>query len=105
MSKRAKSYELSAAARLDLLRIWNYLAEHASLNVADTVLADLEAGMERVAERPGIGHARPDLTDRPLRFYLVHSYLIVFRPESSPLHVIRVLHGAQDIQSILAEGG
>jgi antitoxin ParD1/3/4/toxin ParE1/3/4 len=51
----------------------------------------------RLAERPGIGHGREDLTDRPLKFWSVYSYLVVYDPESQPLTIIAVLHGARDV--------
>ena len=97
------TYALSAAARLDLLHIWNYLAEYASITVADKVLADLERAMRKVAKSSGIGHRRIDLTDRDALFFRVHSYLIVYRTDRKPLHVIRVIHGARDLKNLLAE--
>jgi antitoxin ParD1/3/4/toxin ParE1/3/4 len=101
MSRRA--YELSAAARLDLLQIWNYLAEASSLNVADKVVADIEASIRKIAKTPGLGHRRPDLTDRDILFYRVHSYLILYRPDKKPLNVVRIVHGSRDVKSLLAE--
>ena len=50
---------------------------------------------------PGIGHLRVDLADRRHRFFLVYSYLIVYRSQTKPLQVIRVLHAARDVQEIL----
>jgi plasmid stabilization system protein ParE len=50
MSKPA--YEMSAAGRLDLLQTWNHLAEQASLEVADQVLADIESAILDVAKTP-----------------------------------------------------
>jgi len=44
---------------------------------------------------------REELADRRHRFFLVHSYLIVYRFETKPLQVLRVLHAARDVQSIL----
>ena len=96
-------YELTAAARLDLLQIWNYLAERASLDVADHVLGNIETGFEHLVEFPGAGHRRTDLTKLQLLFYTVHSYLIVYRPQTEPLQVVRVLHGARDVSGILED--
>ena len=39
--------------------------------------------------------------DKRHRFFLVYSYLIVYRHETKPLQIIRVLHAARDVQSIL----
>ena len=96
-------FELSAAARLDLLQVWNYLAENASLDVADKVAADIESAIRTVARSPGAGHKRPDLTSRDILFYNIHSYLVIYRSNKEPLHVLRVLHAARDVKSILEE--
>ena len=50
---------------------------------------------------PGLGHRRQDLTDRPLKFWSVYSYLIVYDPTNSPLTVIAVLHSARDVAHLL----
>ena len=59
--------------------------------------------MRRLAETPGLGHVREDLAaiDPALRFWPVYSYLIVYRAETAPLEVVRVLHGARDVRRIL----
>lgn len=56
--------------------------------------------MERLAEAPGLGHFREDLAPEPVRFWPVYSYLIVYLPDSDPLQVLRVLHGARDVAAI-----
>jgi plasmid stabilization system protein ParE len=33
--------------------------------------------------------------------FLVYSYLVIYRFETKPLQVIRVLHAAREVQSIL----
>jgi antitoxin ParD1/3/4/toxin ParE1/3/4 len=48
-----------------------------------------------------IGHWREDLTDKRHQLFLIYSYLIVYRHETKPLQIIRVLHAARDVQSIL----
>ena len=101
MSRRP--YELSAVGRLDLLQIWNYLAEHVSLKVADQVSAEIEQAIRKLTKTPGLGHRRPDLTGRNILFYSVRSYLIIYRPDKKPLNVLRILHGARDIQGLLGE--
>ncbi len=48
-----------------------------------------------------MGHTRVDLTVRPLKFWSVYSYLVVYDPTSTPLAVVAVLHGARDVENIL----
>ena len=97
------SYRLSAPARDDLREIWGYLAKEAILTVADRVVTELHEAMQSLAESPGIGHLRADLVDEALRIWRVHSYLVIYRADSSPLEVVRVLHGARDIRALLEE--
>jgi toxin ParE1/3/4 len=97
----ATPYELTAAARLDLLHIWNYFAETASLDIADSLLSDLESAMMKLCEHPGIGHRRQDITQRNVLFFLVHRHFVIYRPDISPLCVIRVLHASQDLKKML----
>lgn len=95
-----KPFVLTPRAEQDIGDIWDYIAAD-SIGAADRVLAALEKAIYRLAKAPGIGHLREDLADRRHRFFLVYSYLIVYRFETKPLQVIRVLHAARDVQSIL----
>jgi antitoxin ParD1/3/4/toxin ParE1/3/4 len=53
--------------------------------------------------RPGIGHLRPDLTDADGRFWPVFKYLVIYRPDTKPLEIVRVLHGRRDVERILVD--
>jgi len=44
-----------------------------------------------------MGHTRADLTERPMRFWPVHSWLVVYKPESHPLLILRVISGWRDV--------
>ena len=72
---------LTPAATRDLDQIWDYIADD-NVEAADRVLSALEKAMQRLVRRPGIGHLRESLADRSYRFFLVYSYLIVYRPET-----------------------
>jgi len=95
-----RAFVLTSLADRDLDQIWEYLATD-NIRTADRVLLAIENGMRRIARTPGIGHYREELTDRRHRFFLVYSYLIVYRPETDPLQIVRVLHAARDIKNIL----
>ena len=95
-----KTFVLTPQAARDLNEIWGYLSPDQA-EAADRVLKTLEAAMRKLARMPEIGHLREDLADRRHRFLLVYSYLIVYRPETKPLQVIRVLHASRDVQSLL----
>lgn len=93
-------FVLTSRAEQDIGDIWDYIAGD-SIAAADRVLESINQALHRLAKNPGIGHFREELADRRHRFWLVYSYLIVYRFEPRPLQVIRVLHAARDVQSIL----
>jgi toxin ParE1/3/4 len=95
-------YVLAPAARSDLIEISDFIGRE-NPEAAKRVLADLRSAMRGLAETPGMGHLRNDLADEPLRFWSVFSYLIIYRPKTKPLQIIRVLHGARDVKAILRE--
>ena len=96
-----KTFVLTPLAARDLSEIWNYLAEE-NIALADRVLTAIEFGLRKLVRAPGIGHIREDLASRQYGFFLIHSYLIVYRRETDPLQVIRVLHASRDVQVLLA---
>jgi plasmid stabilization system protein ParE len=85
-------YDFHPEAERDLDRIWDFVAED-SLDAADRMVADLLGRIDALVRFPHQGHRRPDLTSRPLRFAIVHEYLIAYAPEEKPLWVIAVMHG------------
>ena len=95
-----KRYVLTPSARRDVNDIWNYIASD-NLEAADRVLDALESAMVKLAKNPGVGHWREELADKRHRFFPVYSYLIVYRDAPKPLQIVRVLHAARDVQSIL----
>ena len=98
-----KPFVLTPRAEQDIGDIWDYIASD-NIDAADRVLDALEQAVLKLAKSPGIGHMREQLADRRHRFFLVYSYLIVYRFETKPLQVVRVLHAARDVQSILDLG-
>lgn len=95
-------YVLTDSAKADLRQINSYLRK-ASPAAARRVRAQFRAALRRPADFPLIGHRREDLTPLPVRFWAVYSYLIIYRPDQKPLQVVRVLHAARDLPSLLRE--
>ncbi len=54
---------------------------------------EIQQGIRGLVRSPHIGHRRPDLTSRSLRFWRVRNYLIAYVPDDRPLLVLAVLHG------------
>lgn len=57
---------------------------------------EIQNAIRALVPFPSTGHTRPDLTARPLRFIVVHEYLIAYAPEESPLWVIALMHGRRN---------
>jgi plasmid stabilization system protein ParE len=98
MSRR---YVLAPEAVLDLVQIWRYIKKNVSLQMADRVESVIRDKIVYLAERPGRGHWRKDLTNEPVKFFSIYSYLIVYRPETSPLQVVAIVHGRRDVEELL----
>jgi antitoxin ParD1/3/4/toxin ParE1/3/4 len=93
-------YVLTPEAVVNLDEIAAFVADD-SVDAALQLLERFERAFERLAERPGLGHTREDLTSRPVRFWPVFDYLIVYDPASVPTRIIAVLHGARDLWTLL----
>ena len=65
-------YQLTPSAELDVARITAFIAAD-SVEAALRVHEALEEAFRHLAERPGMGHTRADLTVRPLKFWSVYS--------------------------------
>ncbi len=89
-------FVLSEAAAGDLRDIHEYISADDPA-AARRVLQDLRDAMHRLAEHPGLGHLREDLADEALRVWTVRSYLVIYRTDTQPLQVARVLSGYRDI--------
>jgi plasmid stabilization system protein ParE len=71
-------YAFHPAAFADLDEIWEYIAQD-NIDAADRVLAGIHTVLRALAASPHIGHRRPDLTARPLRFHVARDqYLIAY---------------------------
>jgi len=95
-----QDYLISPDALDDLQGIWDFIALD-SLEAADRVIDELLENFQELANHPGIGHTRRDLTTRDVRFWPVHSYLVVYADHPLPLRIVAVLHGAQDVPSVI----
>lgn len=85
-------------AILDLFEIWSYIAEDSVTN-ADRFAARIDKTFRLLARRPEIGRARPELY-QDLRSFVVGKYVVFYMPVRNGIDVIRVLHGARDIDAV-----
>jgi len=94
-------FVLHPQAYTDLEEIWEYIAAD-SLEAADRVREEIYDAIQSLVPFPHIGHSRPDLTSRPLRFQSVRDYVIAYAPDEKPLAIIAVLHGRRNPRVIAA---
>lgn len=93
-------YRLAPDAELDVDEISAFIALH-DTGAANRFLDRAYAAFARLADRPHLGHRRPDLTRLPVLFWpLMGRYLIVYEA-TRPLNVVRVLSGYRDIAALL----
>lgn len=85
----------------DLEEIWEYIAAD-SLDAADRVSEEIYDAIQSLIPFPYVGHSRPDLTSRPLRFQTVREYVIAYAADEKPLAVIAILHGRRSPRVIAA---
>ena len=102
--KEAKVAKLRTAV-VDIIMIADYLAEAASLAVADRFIAETEKSCSRLARMPGIGSRwedkDPELTEvRVFPVSKFKNYLIYYRPIAGGIEVLRVIHGARDTRRL-----
>jgi plasmid stabilization system protein ParE len=95
-----KKVEFTRNAQLDLDEIWIYIARD-SERQADRVVERIMQAIDLLAERPGLGHVKLDYAPEELRFWTVFSYYIIYRPDTDPMEITRILHSARNIRSIL----
>ena len=87
-----RAYDFHPEAESDINAIWDYIAED-SPDAADRTIDKIVAALEALVPLPHLGHRRPDLTSRPLRFITAQNYLIAYAPDKKPLWVVAVMHG------------
>ncbi len=90
----------SKAAEKDMLALWDYIAED-DIEAADRVAEAIQEAIAKLVLMPGMGHRRTDLADETLRLWPIFSYLILYRPQTRPVEIVRVVSGYRDLAALL----
>jgi plasmid stabilization system protein ParE len=99
------AWVLTPLAKADIFQIWSYIAGD-NEDAADRVERAIYDACAFVAGDPVRGHARPDLTKRPLRFWTLTrfpNYAIVYRPDTNPIEIVAVVHGKRNIPFVMRQ--
>jgi len=88
---------ITPRATLDLIEIWNYIADY-SVENADIFIDQLHESMQNLCRLPGMGRLREELAPR-IRSFPFQRYMIFYRVDRKTLEVVRVIHGARDVEN------
>jgi len=101
-----KGYQLTPRARDGVREALEYVEQRFGALVAERVLGQLVSAFESIAETPGIGHRREEITmDDQIRFWSVGPSLIAYRVRTGrPLEILFVERGERDWDLILGQG-
>ena len=88
---------LRPQAEVDILEIWEFIAAD-SIAAADKWVDDLDEKMALWATQPMMGRARDELAPG-IRSLAFGRYVVFFAPLPEGIDVVRVLHGARDIDN------
>lgn len=93
---------LSPRARRDLLSAVSWIAKDNQV-AAQGLRHAVVGAAERIGTHPQIGTLRLELADEPIRFLVLtgYPYVIVYDADQTPPLILRVLHGARDLPSVL----
>ncbi len=86
-------------AENDLLEIGTFI-ERDNPYAATSFIATIREKCEALVANPNMGRARPELI-AGMRSFPVGQYVIFYRPDRNVLEIVRVLHGARDIDALL----
>ena len=72
---------------------------------AEAFRAAVIGAAELIGRRPGIGVRRPQLASELYRFFSLRGfpYIIVYTTVETPPRIVRVVHGARDLPSVLRD--
>jgi len=95
------SIRITTEAKGDLADIWWYIAQ-GSEHSADVMIGKITRKFDELLVNPGVGTTRNYLLPM-LRSVCVGKYLIFYRPIVEGIEIVRVIHGARDIENLFAE--
>ncbi|WP_199247175.1 type II toxin-antitoxin system RelE/ParE family toxin [[Phormidium] sp. ETS-05] len=92
----------------DLIELATYIAQD-NLDASDSFLAAAERTFQQLGKMPGMGKlcqfTQPTLADvRQQAIKGFQKYLVFYRITDNGVEIIRVIHGARDIEAILDVG-
>lgn len=88
---------LQPRAKADLSEIWEFIADDSD-DQAEAFIDLIDQKFQLLAQQAGLGRRRDELAEG-LRSFAVGRYVIFYLPISGGVQIVRVLHGARDIEA------
>lgn len=92
---------LQPRAKADLVEIWEFIADDSDAH-ADAFIDVITQKFQVLAQQPSIGRRRDELADG-LRSFPVGRYVIFYLTVPGGIQIVRVLHGARDVETTFSE--
>ena len=89
-------------AEADIFEIWDYIADD-NMQAADRWLDQLDEKLQLIATQPMMGRAREELV-LGARSFPFGRNVIFYVPTGNGIDVVRVLHGARDVDAVFGDG-
>lgn len=89
-------FRFAPAAERDLEQILDQFDREGGREVADRVLLRFFDAAAKLAEMPRMGRPWTGRVGRDLRAWVVYRSVLVYAPDTDPLEIIRIFHGARD---------
>jgi plasmid stabilization system protein ParE len=94
------AFVVAPEAEEAIFHTWLSLLREAGIETADRVEGEILEVFASLADTPGKGHRRPDLTRRKVLFYTLYAYMVVYRVHAL-LEIVAVLHGKRNVKRLL----
>ena len=94
-------YRLSQTALEELEEILLHVSERSGANRALHVHGRFVSAFELLAEVPTSGSKRTEITGERVRWWRVFDWIVLYAWETSPITILRVIHGARALDRIL----
>jgi toxin ParE1/3/4 len=92
---------LQPCAKADLVEIWEFIADDSDTQ-ADAFIDLIDQKFQLLARQSGLGRRRDELAEG-LRSFPVGRYVIFYLAIPGGVKIVRVLHGARDIEVAFTE--
>ena len=92
---------LTPRANADLEEIWMFIAADNPAQ-ADDFIDLIDEKFQNLSRQPGLGRRREELV-AGLRSFPVGRYVIFYLQVQDSLQIVRILHGARDVDAVFAD--